>query len=705
MRTLWYEKSAKIWNEALPIGNGRIGAMVFGEPLFDRMQINEETLWSGSPTTDNTQYSAEFLQHVRDLTKNRKYDEAHDAIQSVMTGAETAAYIPYGYLNIDIISATSKVEAYRRELNLENATTSTRFILEGNKIEKTAFVSLTDDVLVYRIKSEKGVTLRVTSVCELQHTLTTSNGVIKTLGRCPTSLSVYNRKIDYDEDKESIAFCSMLKAVPVSGDITVYGGSSLRISGTDFMLIFSIKTSFNGYDKQPISQGKEYENACAECLEKACAYTYEQLLSRHEKEYKKYFDRVSFTLDGEDFDEPINERIKKAGAGRVDNKLVTLLFDYARFLAICSNGIGKQATNLQGIWNEELLPNWRCNYTVNINTQMNYWPMEAFNLPEMHKPLFQMLRDLKERGNPFGLRGWALFHNTDIWRDISLKSPYPMAGWWVTGGAWLCRHIWDHYEHTQDVKFLEENYDILVSHAEFLLDYMTEKEGKLIISPSTSPENSFIFNGKTCVIAEWTAMDQEICLDFFDKIIKISEILHKDCTLYRETFEKIMPVSIGSDGRIMEWNEEFEEEDPGHRHTSHIYGFHPADILTDKYADAVKKCIEVRIKHGNNSLNACGEIGWSCAWVACIYARLGDGEKFMQHMRKFFKNCTYDNLFSVCSIFQIDANFGIASAIIEALVQSHRGKTELLPAIPKEWTHGEVKGLIVRSGEKIDFKW
>lgn len=713
MKKLWYKSSAKNWNQALPIGNGRLGAMFFGEPILDRIQINEETLWSGYPKNDNTTYDAQFTDKLRALVKDRKYGDAMDTVRSVLHGEETAAYLSYGYLNIDIITEDGNVKDYQRELDVENAVASASFTLGGNKIEKTAFVSLADDVIVYRIKSEKKINVRVSTACELQHSIETKNGVITAEGRCPTFVSVYNNVLEYDDTKESIPFRSMLKAAAVSGDISVYGGSSLRIAGTDIMLVFSLKTGFNGYRKMPISEGKEYKNACAESLENACNLGYQALLERHKKEYKKYFDRVSIALDGEDFDEPTDERIKKAGEGRVDNKLVTLLFDYSRYLLISSNGIGKEPTNLQGIWNEEILPLWRCNYTININTQMNYWTANACDLAEMNAPLFSMIRDLKERGNHFGLGGWAPFHNTDIWRDNSAKSFYPAGSWSVTAGAWLCRHIWEHYAHTKDVHFLEENYDILVSQAEFLEDYMTEKDGELIISPSTSPENHFMFNTKKCGVAEWTAYDQEICIDFFDKLVKAGDILGKSSSNYKAVLEKIKPASIGSDGRILEWNEEFEEEDMGHRHISHLYGFYPADILKgNEYKEAVKKSVKARVTCGddlhtlfNGKGFNCGQIGWSCAWIACVNARLGDAEGFIEQIRKFFRNCAYDNMLGICTIFQIESNFGIAAAIIEALVQSHTDKVVITPAIPKEWSHGEVKGLVTRTGEKISFKW
>ncbi len=704
MRKLWYNTTAKNWNDALPVGNGRLGAMFFGNPIYDRLQINEETLWSGSPVTEKALYDKPFMDSVRSLVKERKYGEAHDAIQALFKGTESASYVTYGNLNIDILADFKEIKNYYRELNLENAVASASFSLDDNEVEKSAFISLADDVLVYRIKSSSPVSVRLTSGCELQHSLSLENGVMKTLGRCPTFVSNYNKQVVYDEDKESIPFCSLLKPVAISGDIQVFGGSTLRVIGSDFMLLFSLKTGFNGYDKQPISQGKEYEKACLETLEKASEFSYQELLSRHEKEYKKYFDRVSFTLEGEDYDEPTDERIIKAGNGRVDNKLVTLLFDFSRFLTICSNGIGTQATNLQGIWNEEICPLWRCNYTVNINTQMNYWAVNACDLPEMQLPLFSLLRDLKNQGNCFGLNGWALFHNTDIWRNVNVQGRVAQCGFWVTGAAWFCRHIWEQYAHTRDINFLKENYDIMVSCADFLLDFMIETDGVLTVCPSTAPENAFLFNGKKCAVTDGIAMDQAICIDFFDKLVKASEILNKDSSAYREILKKLPLPKTGSDGRVMEWNEEFEENETGHRHISHLYGFYPADIMGEEYADAIRKSIEVRIANAKDDFS-CGQIGWSCAWLAVIYARLGDSEEFIKQLRAFFKTSIYGNMFSICTIFQIEANFGIAAAIIEALVQSHNGEIKLLPALPKEWTHGEVKGLVVRTGEKIDFKW
>ena len=434
-------------------------------------------------------------------------------------------------------------------------------------------------------------------------------------------------------------------------------------------------------------------------MDNACKFTFEQLKERHISEYRKYFDRVSLRLDGAEYDEPTDERIEKFCDGREDNGLITLLFDYARYLTISSNGIGTQPTNLQGIWCDDLTPPWRCNYTVNINTQMNYWATETCDLPEMHQPLFAMLRDLSQRGNCFGLRGWSLFHNTDLWRDNRLETKNPQWGWSTMNGAWLCRHIWEYYAHTRDKEFLKENYAVLSGMADFLEDWMIEKDGKLTFSPSASPENEFVFDGKNCAMTEGTAMDLEICADFFDKFIKINEMLGKDNAKDREILAKLKPVSIGADGRILEWNEPFEEAEPGHRHLSLLYGYFPADIFGVEKKNAILKTLEHRLSCGS------GYTGWSCVWTACLYARLRDSEKAMEWLRKFFK-LVRKNMFCTCGVpFQIDGNFGFASVVCEMLMQSHRGKVELLPALPKEWAHGEVKGFVTRTGEKINFKW
>ena len=707
MKKIWFRTPAYNWSEALPIGNGRVGAMYYGLPIADKLQINEETLWSGSPYKNEHNYDMKKIEDIREAVKNRDYNLAQSLSIDFMEDNETAVYTTYGAINVELLYCDGQVTDYYRQLDLGTAVTTVRYKTIGVAVEKQTFVSMTDDVIVMRIKSDKPLFWRITDGCELQHSVKAKNGEIKVVGRCPTfatSVNPSSLRVEYEEDKESVPFCSILKVVDLSGKTVISGGASLRVTSDDFMLVFSIKTGFNGYDKMPISEGKEYENSCKATLDNACAFSFEQLKDRHVKEYSKYFDRVAIELDGEDYDEPTDERIKKFAEGRQDNKLITLEFDYSRYLTITGNGIGTQPTNLQGIWCDDLTPPWRSNYTVNINLQMNYWSADACDLSEMQEPLFNMLRDLMERGNKFGLRGWMLFHNTDLWRDNRIMTKNPQWGFSIMNGAWLCRQIWERYAHTRDVAFLEKNYDIMQGMADFLEDWMIEKDGFLTVCPSTSPENDFLFNGKRCAVTEGSSIDLEICTDFFDKLIKMTDILGKDSAKYRDILKRIKPVGISGDGRVMEWNEQFEEFEPEHRHFSHLYGFYPGECLLNN-AENVIKTLKTRMG------NRFEWLGFSGIWAGILFARLKNSEKVMECIREMLSKKISQNMLYRCNFggfnhaFQIDFNYGFAALILEALVQSHTGKVELLPALPKEWKHGEIRGIKTRTGETINYKW
>ena len=452
----------------------------------------------------------------------------------------------------------------------------------------------------------------------------------------------------------------------------------------------------------PVSEGKEYVKLCREKLLKAEALGYEELLKRHVTEYQRYFDRMSIKIDGEDYEHlPTDVRIRKAAEGTVDNQLVTLLFDFGRYLSITSSQPGTQPANLQGIWSNTIMPPWHSNYTMNINLEMNYWHVETCDLPECHLPLLTMIKELRERGNTFGLRGWSAWHNSDLWRFHCEATKDPLWGYWQMGGAWLCRHIWEHFAHTGDREFLQEYYPIVEEAAWFMEDWMYEnKDGWLTTCPSTSPENRFRQEGVRCCVCEGSAMDMEIIKDLYDKLIRMGTILGKDVSHYQEILKKLKPLKVGTDGRLLEWGEELEECDLGHRHISHLYGFFPADVMSlEEYGDVVRKTLQTRLENGG------GHTGWSNAWIANIYARLGDGEGVMKHIRNMFAKSIYPNLLDAHPPFQIDGNFGICSAVCEALMQSHEGKISLIPALPKEWKSGEVQGMVARTGEKISFRW
>lgn len=702
-KKLWYDKKAETWEEALPIGNGKIGAMVFSGSVCDKIQITEETLWSGTPDMISGEHSLDEIQEIRELVNKGEYALATQKTSDTMLNVQSQAFLSYGHLYIDIPWRKSETEHYRRELDMGNGIVRTEFKIDDNEFTKEYFTSLADDVLVINLKSKKPVNYHIYQAVDLESSSScdTDLGIVTTIGKCPSSVSSIRMVAEHDNSIETIHFCSRMKII--TDNIQFCGGNSLwgdRV--TNVTLLFSLKTSFNGYNKKPVSEGKEYVNASLLAIENASKYSYDELKERHISKYKGYFDRVELKIDGESYDNiPTDRRIKQAAEGTVDNGLVNLLFDFSRYLLISSSQPGTQPNNLQGIWNDKLLPPWHSNYTMNINTEMNYWTAERCNLPECHLPLLEMLKDFAEKGNHFGLRGWSAWHNTDIWRFNYEATNGVLWGYWQYGGFWILRHIWEHYLHTRDVEFLKEYYPIMIGATEFLEDWLYEDEnGTLLTCPSTSPENEFVVNGEICAVNKGSAMDMSIIYDVFDKTIKAAEILGENSTHLKEVMTKLSPVKIGKDGRILEWGEELTEKELGHRHISHLYGFHPSDILQGpEYEEAAKKSLEVRLQNGG------GHTGWSNAWIANVFARLKDGKNVSVHIYNMFKKSIYPNMFDAHPPFQIDGNFGIAAAICEALIQDQSGEIELIPAIPDEWESGEVKGFVTRTGEIIDFKW
>ncbi len=702
-KKLWYNSKAEVWEEALPIGNGKIGAMVFSGTSRDTIQITEETLWSGRPNMVTYQHNIDEIKEIRELVDKGEFALATKKTSESMCGAQSQAFNSYGNIFIDVSWLSRDVSDYRRELDLETGVVKTTYVQGNREFTKEYFSSLADDVIVVKIKASKPSHFHIYQAVELENTTSCDieKGIVTAIGKCPTDESLVGSVVLHEKDKESIHFCSRIKLI--TDDIKYFGGNSLWVEkGTELMILFSLKTSFNGYDKMPVSEGKEYIEASLEAVENASKYSYEELKERHIEKYKSFFDRVDLKIDGEDFDNiPTDERIKRAGDGAVDNGLVSMLFDFSRYLLISSSQPETQPINLQGIWNHMVFPLWRSNYTMNINTEMNYWTAETVNLPECHMPLLEMLKDFAKKGNNFGFRGWSAWHNTDIWRFNHEATTGVLWGYWQMGGFWIARHIWEHYLHTRDINFLKEYYPIMVGATEFLEDWMYEdKDGKLKTCPSTSPENEFFDGDEKCAVYKGSAMDMAIIYDVFDKTIKIADILGENSEHFRKILSKLAPVKIGKDGRILEWGEELPECEFGHRHISHLYGFYPADVLKgEEYEEAVRKSLDFRLEHGG------GHTGWSNAWIANVFARLKNSEKVMEHIRNMFKKSIFPNLFDSHPPFQIDGNFGIASAICEALIQDHNGSIELIPAIPDEWESGEVHGFVTRTGEIIDFKW
>lgn len=686
MHKLSYNKPANDWNEALPLGNGKIGAMVYSGVFTDYIRLNEETIWSGAPDKYDCFHSAGGLKKIRTAVDKRDYAEAKNITEQTMHGLASQAYMSLGSIIIETrIDGKNKAYCdYGRELDLKTAVASSCFKVNGYNFFREYFVSAPDNVMAVRLESEIPVSYNITLSCELEHSTKAEDGCIAVQGRCPSEISMYKRVIKYD-DNESVRFSMRLFAV---SDGAVCSGGMIQINNSkNVTLYFTIATSFNGYDKMPVSQGKEYIKACKDRMEAAKSVSYEQLKNRHIKEYSEKYSRVSLNLR--------------------DDFQTELLFNYGRYLLISCSRPGTQAANLQGIWCCDAIAPWHSNYTLNINTEMNYWHSEVCRLGDCTEPLFSMLKDYSQRGNRFGYRGWSSWHNGDIWRFNCEATNDAVWGYWLMSGAWLCRHIWEHYLYTGDTEFLKEYFPVIKGAADFMCDWVIkDKDGIYTTCPSTSPENNFIFDETVVPVCSGTAMDIEILTDIMGFAEKAANILGKDGSEYAGIKEKLAPLKVGSDGRLLEWNEEFTENEPGHRHVSHLYGIYPSDVIIgdEKLKNAAEKSLLYRLENGG------GHTGWSNAWIVCLFARLLHGDIAHKYIKNMLEKSIYPNYLDAHPPFQIDGNFGVCAGIAEMLIQSHEKYdgirvVSLLPAAAGCWKKGEFKHFLVRGGSDISVSW
>lgn len=702
MSKLWYNKAAKNWNEALPIGNGRLGGMLHGDVFCDKIQLNEDTLWSGYPNKDSHKYNPDDLKYVREALKNGDYVAADEGVRKMMQNKRSEYYLSLGSLTFETL-CPDPVD-YIRELDLSTGIYKNTYILNYGEpfyITKEAFCSFADDVMVYRFSCNwdwNTVNIKFNQMLKGEKTIEGDTITVK--GRSPTNIT--NGDVFYESDKESIEYCAKVKVITPA---TVNShGEFLHIGRLGEMtVIVSIGTSFNGYDKMPKSEGKDAEAECNRRLENALRYSYEELKARHIEAYKKEYDTTSVTFMGDSELEllPTDERISALGNGKSDPVLVKTLYDLGRYMLLCSSRKGTQAANLQGIWSNDIIAPWNSNYTTNINVQMNYWAAEQTGLSDCHMPLMDMLSDWSHKENHLGMRGWYCAHNSDIWR-FNLEATNAPHGFWQMGGIWTCRHVYEHYMYTQDKKFLEEYMPILIAAEEFLSDLMVyDSDGYLTTSPSESPENGFMYNGKYCQITTGTGMDISLICDFYMNLIELCGYLGKDASEYEKKLAKIRPLKIGSDGRLLEWDAELEENELGHRHISHLCGYFPCRMYGEDspYFDAMKKSLEYRLANGG------GGTGWSNAWITNMYTRMREPEIAYSYIVNMFKRSMYINMFDAHPPFQIDGNFGVCCAISEMLVQSHRGVIELLPCLPHELSTGSARNIRARGGYGIDMSW
>lgn len=702
---LWYEKSAERWEESLPIGNGSLGAMILGGAEEEILGLNEESVWSGYYKDKNNAKAADCLEEVRSLVFSGKNKEAERLIQNNMLGEYNESYLPLGNLKLKFAYGSGKegkAEGYRRQLDLENAVAQVSYTCNGVHYRREYFASYPAKAIFVLLTADKPVMdFTVSFISQLCLAVSAEDGALQVTGRCPEHVDpsyLPEREGSVVQGTKGMQVNAEFRVVSCDGQVREEG-EILHVSGASRCLLMLSAM------RQPVLPDN---------------MDYEALKAAHIQDYRSIYDKVELYL-GEQKDLPTEERLELLKKGEEDNGLYGLFFQYGRYLLIASSREGSLPANLQGIWSWELRAPWSSNWTININTQMNYWHALSCNLEECLEPYIRFVERVSEEGKKtaavnYHCRGSVAHHNVDYWGNTSpvgvpqgeKAGEDGCVNWafWPMGGAWLTQEIFRAYEYSGDEEYLKNTAAPIIREAAlFLNDWLVEYQGEWVTCPSTSPENQFrLPDGQITGLTYASAMDMAIVKEVFTHYCRICEILGTQDALYKEICEKmprLAPFRTGSFGQLLEWHEEYEEPEPGHRHASHLYGLFPAEVFAGdaKLTEACRVSLMHRLENGG------GHTGWSCAWIINLFAVLKDGEKAYEYLRTLLTRSTYPNLWDAHPPFQIDGNFGGTAGIANMLVQDRGGSVTLLPALPAQFKEGYVKGLCIKGRKCVDISW